>query len=102
MVERKGPKVKHNPRFLKQLAALCAVMALTACGTTRTMTIKVPVPVECQEAVPERPVMPTEQFTTAPSLDQFTQAAQAEIERREGYEKRLNAALAACIAPMVI
>ena len=45
-----------------------------------------PVPVECREPVPDRPVMPTE--------------ALAEIDRREGYEVRLRAALQICTAPV--
>ena len=39
-------------------------------------------------------------MTTA-TLDQFTQAATAEIERREGYEGELRAALATCTQPVV-
>jgi len=72
---------------------------LTGCGAT-LQTIKVPVPVECRETVPDRPSMPTEQFTSKPTLDQYVQASQAEIDRREGYELRLVAALEACTAPI--
>jgi hypothetical protein len=71
--------------------------ALTGCGAT-LQTVKVPVPVECQEAVPARPAMPTEGFKAKPTLDQFTKAAQAEIDRREGYELKLLAALENCRA----
>lgn len=99
MVGQKGPKVKHNPPFLKHIAAL-AVLTLTGCGTTSFFTVKVPVAVECRETVPDRPVMPTEQFKDKPTLDKFTQAAQAEIERREGYEKHMRAALVACTTPI--
>jgi hypothetical protein len=62
--------------------------------------VNVAVPVACQEKEPERPVMPTEALRPGATVDQFTQAAQAEIERREGYEGLLRTALAACIAPI--
>lgn len=81
-----------------KITIILAALALTGCGAT-IQTVRVPVPVECRETVPVRPVMPTEEFKARPSLDQYTQAAQAEIERREGYERRLNAALLACTAP---
>lgn len=88
---------------MKRLASLAAhlvlVAGLTGCGAT-LQTIKVPVPVQCKEEVPERPIMPTEQFKTKPTLDQFVQASQVEILRREGYEQRLDAALRACTAPI--
>lgn len=80
---------------------LITTLALAGCaGNPALTTIKVPVPVACQETVPARPVMPTEEFKAKPSLDQFTKAAQAEIERREGYEGKMRAALVACIAPI--
>ena len=60
----------------------------------------VPVPVECKEPVPARPVMPTEGLATTATLDQFAQAAMAEIERREGYEGELLAALENCRKPV--
>ncbi len=84
---------------MKPIATLAATLMLAGCNAT-LQTIKVPFPVECKEEVPERPIMPTEQFKTKPTLDQFTQAAQVEILRREGYEKRLDAALRACTAPI--
>lgn len=64
------------------------------------VTVRVPVPVECQQAVPDRPAMPTEAFTDKPALDQYVRAARAEIERREGYEGQLRTALEACTAPI--
>lgn len=99
MVGQKGPKVKHNPQFLKQIAVI-AVLALAGCATKPITTIKVPVAVECRETVPDRPGMPTEQFTVKPTLDQYTQAAQAEIARREGYEIKLRTALVICTTPI--
>jgi hypothetical protein len=62
--------------------------------------VYVSVPVECREEVPARPVMPTEEFTEKPALDQYVRAARAEIERREGYEIQLRGALERCTAPI--
>jgi hypothetical protein len=63
-------------------------------------TVQVPVPVQCQAQVPTRPAMPTEALRPGVSLDTFVKAAQAEIERREGYEERLRAALVECVVPI--
>lgn len=66
---------------------------LTGCSATpQTRTITVP----CRVATPARPIMPTESLPTDASLDAFVQAAAAEIERREGYEQELRAAIGAC------
>lgn len=86
----------HRLHFLAVLA-----LFLVGCATTPGVaTVKVSVPVECRETVPDRPVMPTEQFTEKPALDEFLRAARAEIERREGYEIKLRTALEACTAPI--
>lgn len=88
-------------RLAALLTALVLVALLAGCaGPGPAVTVRVPVPVECQEAVPDRPAMPTEQFRARPPLDQFVRAAQAEIERREGYEKKLRTALQACTRPL--
>jgi hypothetical protein len=60
--------------------------------------IYVPVPVECRESVPDRPVMPTEQFSAKPDVHQFAKSAAAELEIRDGYEGQLRTALEACTA----
>jgi hypothetical protein len=44
--------------------------------------------------------MATDALTPASSLDAIVAAALAEIEDREGYEIKLQAALATCIAPI--
>ena len=83
------------------LIAACALLA--GCATRNHVEIQrvnVPVPVECKEPVPERPVMPTEGLVIIATLDQFAQAAMAEIERREGYEGELLAALENCRKPL--
>ena len=69
---------------------------LMACNATMVQT-KVAVPVICLATEPTRPVMPTEALTPDASLDQFVQAATAEIERREGFETQLVTALRSCI-----
>ncbi|QQB53641.1 hypothetical protein I6H54_08465 [Delftia acidovorans] len=81
-----------------------AVLALAGCQTPpariELQRVNVPVPVACVEPVPERPARQTEQLRPGATVDQFTQAAQAEIERREAYEIRLTAALANCHRPI--
>jgi hypothetical protein len=80
---------------------LLAAVAVMLFGCNATMTqIKVPVPVECRETEPGRPVMPTEGLLPGVDIFKFTQAAIAEIERREAYEIKLRTALQACIAPL--
>ncbi len=80
----------------------CAILALFAgCSAApQIQSVKVPIPVPCQASIPDRPAMPTESLPQAYSLDLFVAAAAAEIERREGYEKELRAALSACTAPL--
>lgn len=83
------------------LIAACALLAGCATKThVETQRVAVSVPVECQEPVPARPVMPTESLSTTATLDQFAQAAMAEIERREGYEGELVTALENCRNPI--
>jgi hypothetical protein len=83
---------------MRYLLVLC--LALTGCNATMSGITKVPLPVACQEEVPDRPVMPTESLQTEATLDAFVQAAAAEIERREGYEGKLRTALQVCVKPI--
>lgn len=92
-------KLSHRLSLTGILALICFALAGCA-GNPVITTVKVPVPVACLETVPDRPAMPTEEFKAKPTLDQFTKAAQAEIERREGYEKKMRVALEACTAPI--
>lgn len=91
-------KILAGVHMLVAVALLAAL--LTGCGTAlpkvEIQRVNLAVPVACQEKEPERPVMPTEALRPGATVDQFTQAAQAEIERREGYEWQLVAALAIC------
>ena len=86
------------------IAILCCAILLSACGTApprvEIQRVSIVVPVACQEPMPARPAMPTEALRPGATVDQFAQAAMAEIERREGYEGQLAAALAACTQPV--
>lgn len=86
-------------------AALAAAVLLVGCGATpparvEIQQVKVPVPVPCDEPEPERPTMPTEQLSDDADVDMYVQAAGAEIERWNGYEIQLRAALANCKQPL--
>ena len=77
------------------IAAVLFVSAvyLSGCAADpQTRTITVP----CRVTMPARPLMPTDGLTPDATLDAFVQAAAAEIERREGYEAELRAAIGAC------
>jgi len=78
-----------------QCGLIVAATMLTGCATKHE-PVRVAVPIPCRVAIPARPIMPTEGLTPDASLDAFVQAAAAEIERREGYEVELRAALGAC------
>lgn len=88
------------------VAAACALLAggLAGCAASppavRVEQVRVPVPVPCRVTEPARPLMPTDALAPDAALDAFTAAAIAEIERREGYEGELRAALAACAVPV--
>lgn len=85
---------------IPKLAALAAVLLLAGCGTTQHAQVKVPVPVECKEPVPDRPAMPTEALAPGAAPWVLLRAALSEIDRREGYEVTLRAALVVCTAPI--
>lgn len=90
---------------MKRAALLLACAAVLAgCATPpRVVAVKVPVPVACQEAVPERPAMPVEALRgQRASLYETVQAARGEIEVREAYEGRLRTALNGCISPVAL
>lgn len=89
---------------MKTAISIIAACALSACGTVgnhvEIQRVNIAVPVECKEPTPTRPVMPTEALRPGATVDQFAQAAMAEIERREGYEVQLRTGLANCTAPI--
>lgn len=92
--------IKTHARL--RLVPLIAIALLGAgCAGAPVYTrVHVPVPEACTEPVPDRPAMPTE--VLAPGVAPWTllQSALAEIDRREGYELQLRAALVACTAPL--
>ncbi|WP_333906957.1 hypothetical protein [Delftia acidovorans] len=82
---------------------LLGALALAGCGSVPRVEIqevKVPVPVECREPIPDRPGMPTEALADDADPFELLRAALAEIDRREGYEVRLLAALLICTSPL--
>lgn len=85
---------------MRAAVLLLAVLALVGCASPARVQTLVPVPVECRETVPQRPVMPTDALAPGVSPWTLLRAALAEIDRREGYEVQLRAALVACTAPM--
>ncbi len=90
---------------ISQTAIVLTSGALLAGCTTapprvEVQRVNVAVPVECQEPVPARPAMPTDALQLGVTIDDFARAAMAEIERREGYEIELMAALESCRRPV--
>jgi len=90
--------------LLPLLSVALAAGLLSACGASlpkvEIQTVKVAVPVPCQEPEPVRPVMPTEHLAGDAGVDAYVQAAAAEIKRREGYEIQLLQALDGCKRPL--
>ncbi|ARU04766.1 hypothetical protein CCO03_08815 [Comamonas serinivorans] len=85
--------------------AAIAVLALSGCASTtpepaRTIRVNVPIPIACQEPVPEKPNMPVDSLPTDADLDRIVQAMIASIERWEGYAGQLETALANCRVPV--
>lgn len=85
------------------IALMACCTWLSGCATAPRLEmqrVNVAVPMECKEPVPDRPMMPTELLRPSATVDEFIRAAQAEIERREGYELKMRAALLVCTAPV--
>jgi hypothetical protein len=99
-INNPNPGLQHLVRLVLVIALLCLAGALAGCKSETLTTVKVAVPVECRVAVPDRPSMPTESLQAAATLHAKAQAALAEIERREGYEVKLRAALTECVRPV--
>lgn len=80
------------------MAIICAVLMLTGCTTAPVVTPgRTVVGLKCKAVEPPRPVMPTDLLdSNTVTLDEFAQAAQAELELREGYEEELRVALRSC------
>lgn len=84
------------------IVLLLLAVLLSACtAAPQVQTVRVAVPIQCQAMVPDRPAMPTDALQPGVTLFGFVATAQAEIERREGYEEKLRAALASCVLPLI-
>ncbi len=95
-MRRMAPRV--GAKDFSPLRAVMVMMALALVGcATKQEPVRVTVPVPCAVQLPQRPPMPTESLSVDVALDDFVAAAAAEIERREGYEVQLRAALGACM-----
>ncbi|QFS64839.1 hypothetical protein [Delftia tsuruhatensis] len=89
--------------MMRAAILLLGALAMAGCGTTprvEVQTVKVPLPVECREPIPDRPAMPTEALADDADPFELLRAALAEIDRRESYEVRLLAALISCTRPI--
>lgn len=87
---------------MRAAVLLLGLLALAGCASSPAPAARVlvPMPVECREPVPDRPAMPTELLLPGAHPWVVMRAALAEIDRREGYEVQLRAALVACTAPL--
>lgn len=84
---------------MTRASLLLVLLVLGGCASSprvEVQTVKVPVPVECREPIPDRPNMPTEALADDADPFELLRAALGEIDRREGYEVRLLAALTNC------
>lgn len=83
---------------MKALLSILAVSMLTACSPQLIVKeVKVPVPVPCKIVSPEKPVYPLQEAKKNESnIFNITQKALAEIELRQGYETKLEAAITEC------
>lgn len=90
-----------------RLAAIAAAALLAGCVTTQTkvvtdvQVVEKPVPVRCEIKWPARPAAYVDQvqLTGRPLEDlvRIWRAAEAELEERIAYEKKLEAAAKACV-----
>ncbi len=80
-----------------KIVAMLLLLILAGCASPgRPVQIRVPVPVACQVAEPARPMMDTDTVAIDAPIDDLVRAMRAEINRRDGYEGELRAALSAC------
>ncbi|GAA5231732.1 hypothetical protein FOZ76_11710 [Verticiella sediminum] len=82
-----------------RIAIACGALALAGCAaapTVRTVTVEVPVPVPCRIEKVERPTWAMDALPAGARLYETVRAALVEIEQRQGYEARLEAALLTC------
>lgn len=81
---------------------LCMVLVFVAgCTTaprviTKTVEVKVPVPVPCRIAPIDKPVFALDRLSTADDLYSKGRAALVELDERRAYEVVLEAAVKSC------
>ena len=88
---------------MTRAALLLSVLVLGGCASAprvEIQSVKVPLPVACREEIPDRPSMPTEALAEDADPFDLLRASLAEIDRREGYEVKLVAALENCKRPL--
>ena len=82
------------------MASLFSALLLTACAAPepifKPVTVDVPVVVTCRTPVIAKPASPLHQIAPEAPLFNKVKAALIEIDLRESYEARLEAALATC------
>jgi len=84
---------------MTRASLLLVLLVLGGCASAprvEVQTVKVPVPVECREPIPDRPNMPTDALADDADPFELLRAALGEIDRRESYEVRLLVALTNC------
>ena len=86
--------------MMRAIALIAASAFLAGCGSVKHVQVRVPVPVACQEQVPERPALPTDALQPEAAPWVLLRSALAEIDRREGYELQLETALRICTEPV--
>ena len=91
---------RHRPPPAPPILLALAVLGAGCASTPPPARPPVLVPVECKEDVPDRPAMPTELLQPGVAPWVLLRAALSEIDRREAYEGKMRAALAACTAPL--
>jgi hypothetical protein len=73
---------------------------MTGCGFNERLVVKevkVPVPIPCKIVSPDKPVYPLQEAKKEETdIFVITQKALAEIELRQGYETKLEAAILEC------
>jgi hypothetical protein len=98
---KKQPDDKYFPNWVWYGLLLAVLYLMTGCATQeRLVEVNVMVPVPCNEPMPERPAMPTEEMKVGLDVDVQGRYLRAEIDIREAYEIRLVTALENCRAPL--
>lgn len=85
-----------------KILGIILLLALVGCVSTPPIIktvetiVEVPIPVPCVIKGINKPDMPTDRLKKEDELDAKVAAVLAELERRKGYEKELEAATKEC------